>query len=230
METCARPSCYGRSGAPEVYDFGQALLDESRNPRKRDRTRALIQNVGCRLLDGTSLASLTVSQICREAGIAHGSFYNYFPDRQAFVADLLLRFVDYLQDVMRRASRAADSEPVRATTAAYFHLFEQNPGLMKCLVNHLEDFPSCREAFQKLNREWTAQVVAATQRNRSVSGSAAALPRDELLRRAYALGGMVDQYLTALVLNQDPTLASVSRDRDAVIDTLTLIWTRGLSK
>lgn len=55
-----------------------------------------------------------------------------------------------------------------------------------------------------------------------------ALPREELLRRAYALGGMVDQYLTALHLTRDPALIAVSANREAMIDTLTSIWTKGM--
>ena len=39
---------------------------------------------------------------------------------------------------------------------------------------------------------------------------------------------MVDQYLIMLLFGRDRTLASVSRDRDAVVDTLSLIWERGM--
>lgn len=213
-----------------AFDFGQTLLLEAKNPRKRDRTQAGIFNAGCRLLNRISPTSLKVSEICREAGVAHGTFYIYFPNRQAFVASLLLRFVDYLQAVMHGASKSSETDPVRATTNAYFQLFEQNPGLMKCLVNHLDEFPICLEAFQKLNREWATTVVVATERKMAQSDRAGKISRDELFRRAYALGGMVDQYLTALLLNHDQSLSSISQDKDAVIETLSLIWKRGMTE
>ena len=47
------------------------------------------------------------------------------------------------------------------------------------------------------------------------------------MRRAYALGGMVDQYLTALFVTDDPWISSISQDPEAVIATLTDIWTKG---
>jgi TetR/AcrR family transcriptional regulator, ethionamide resistance regulator len=53
--------------------------------------------------------------------------------------------------------------------------------------------------------------------------------RDDLLRRAYALGGMVDQYLVTLFFGSDATLAALSQDRDALVDTFTTLWTRGLA-
>ena len=59
-------------------------------------------------------------------------------------------------------------------------------------------------------------------------GRAGTVTREELLRRAYALGGMVDQYLIALLFSSDGTLAAISRDRSAVVDTLSLIWERGM--
>ena len=216
--------------ACELGDFGRALLAEAQYLPKRDRTRAAILNAGCKLLDRAALPLLTVSDICRVAGVAHGTFYIYFADRQAFVTDLLDRFVAYLQVAMREASRSQRRDSVRATTATYYRLFEQNPGIMKCLVSHLEEFPTTRTAFQKLNREWATTVVRATQRKLAAAGRGDEVARDELYRRAYALGGMIDQYLTALFVTRDKTLASVSQDHEAVIDTLTFIWKRGMTE
>ncbi|MGA7972982.1 MAG: hypothetical protein WCA36_09255, partial [Pseudolabrys sp.] len=70
---------------------------------------------------------------------------------------------------------------------------------------------------------------AAVERKLQRDGRADAIARPELLRRAFALGGMVDQYLSSLLLSQDPNLAGVSQDREAVLDTLTLIWERGMA-
>lgn len=213
-----------------AFDFGRALLFETKDMQKRDRTRAAIYAAGYGLLNGASPSSLTVSEVCRRAGVAHGTFYIYFPNRQAFMASLLLRFVDFLQTVMQRRSQSDRADSVRAATAAYFDLFAQNTGMMRCLVNHLEEFPGARKAFQKLNRDWTATVVASAERRLARSKRAGKIPRDELVRRAYALGGMVDQYLMALLLNNDRSLIAVSGDREAVIGTLSHIWEKGLSQ
>ena len=127
---------------------------------------------------------------------------------------------------MHRASQQEPADPMRAATATYVALFEQNPGLMKCLINHLDGFPEAKKAFQTLNRQWLENVVAVTERRLALEGRS--LAHDELMRRAYALGGMTDQYLTGLLLSNDPNMASFSSDRDAVIDTLNLLWRRGM--
>lgn len=203
--------------------FEAHLAAEARGARKRDRTRAELCIAACRFLDGNPLSALTVVDVCKAAGVAHGTFYLHFSDRTALVADLLSGFVDFIQNAMRASGRLGHGDQVRNATRAYYLLFEQNPGLMKCLVNHLSDFPEAQAAFQRLNREWVATVVSALRRKRPDLP----LSDAELTRRAYALGGMVDQYLSALLLVRDPALVAVSGGPEAVIETLTTLWNRG---
>ncbi|WP_455371959.1 TetR/AcrR family transcriptional regulator [Limibacillus halophilus] len=209
--------------------FQTLIEQEAEGPLKRERTRARLKRAGCGLLNRHPLSALKVADICAEAGVAHGTFYLYYSDQRAFLVDLLEGFVDFLQESMRAASRAEAADPVRAATAAYVRLFIANPGLMKCLVNHLEDFPEARSAFQQLNRQWAERIVKAAESKQAKEDSVATLPREELMRRAYALGGMVDQYLSSLVLQRDETLITVSQDMESVIDCLSGIWRRGMA-
>ncbi|MFX8608853.1 hypothetical protein ABTM33_19415, partial [Acinetobacter baumannii] len=55
----------------------------------------------------------------------------------------------------------------------------------------------------------------------------AEIPGDEIVRRTYALGGMVDQYLANLLLARDESVAAVSPDLDTVAQTLAEIWRHG---
>lgn len=213
--------------------FADVLEQAAAGARKAERTRAAIRAAVCRLLDDGPPEHLKVADICRAAGIAHGTFYIYFKDIHAVIGAVLADFVPFVQAVMRAAGRsggsgAAGLDRVRPATAAYVALFARNVGLMRCLTAGLEGFPEAREAFQRLNREWAHTVADAARREAAASG-AATPDRDELLRRAYALGGMVDQYLVALHVHRDPTLAALSADREVVVDTLTLIWKRGMT-
>lgn len=206
-------------------NFAEFLIDEARSGKKRDRTEAAISAAASRLLDHGTLSALTISDICKEANIAVGTFYLYFPDRNALLEKLLLGFIGFIQTTMLRASRAPDSsERIWHTTAAYYDLFAANQGLMKCLVNRTEDVPQATQVFQKLNHEWITTVVVSLRRRKQ----APALPDDEFFRRAYAMGGMVDQYLTALLLNEDPDLARLSADRETTVNTLSELWKKGL--
>jgi AcrR family transcriptional regulator len=204
-------------------DFFYWLMDDHRQLRKGERTRKYLVATCARLLAVEAFDRLTVSALCKEAGVAHGTFYVYFENLNAISAEVLGLFVDYLQIQMRAASRLP-GDASRNATAAYMHLFEQHRGLMKCLVTGVDAFPEARAAFQRLNNEWTRTVVRALRRR----GGGAGHSDEDLLRRAYALGGMVDQYLTALFVNDDPFLHAVSQDREEVLDMLTDLWKRGM--
>tara|TARA_R110000851_G_scaffold47758_11_gene115920 strand:+ start:103 stop:759 length:657 start_codon:yes stop_codon:yes gene_type:complete len=191
------------------------------------RTAQALRIAACALLERAALSDLTIAAICKEAGVANGTFYLYFPDQAHLLDDLLQGFAAFLQAGMIRASQTSPERGMRPATEAYARLFEANRGLMKCLVHHLDAFPAARAAFHRLNREWIDTVVAAMRRRLAREGRDT-LSDAELTRRAYALGGMTDQYFSSLYLSNEPGLVDVSTDRAAVIATLTTIWERGL--
>lgn len=214
-----------------ALSFAQHLATHGEGRTKGERTRAQLQIAACDILNAGGPQALTVAAVCEAAGVSNGTFYIYFADRNVLLESLLTDFVAFLQGALRAASggRATDApqRATRAVTGAYLDLFAQNAGLMRCLIHPMEGFPEAQLAFQRLNREWVEVVVASADRRQQREGGG--LSRDELLRRAYALGGMVDQYLSTLLLSKDPTLARISQDREAVLETLSLIWERGMT-
>lgn len=220
----------GLSIHPEDHARGQSefcdwLAGDREGLRKGERTRKDLMVTCAELLASGPFDRLTVSGLCKAAGVAHGTFYVYFENLNTILAEVLGLFVDYVQIRMRSAARQGE-DPVRDTTAAYYALFKANAGLMKCLVMGIEAFPEARAAFQRLNNEWTITVVRSLQRQDRAGHSR----EDEMMRRAYALGGMVDQYLTALFVSEDPWIASISKDPEEVIATLADIWMKGMKE
>ena len=208
------------------FNFSAELAATTQAAKKGERTRTNIQIAVCKSLENVSINELTIADICDGANVSHGTFYIYFSNRKELVAEVLLRFCGFVQAKMRAASMGAPGRPTRAATSTYMHLFEQNLGLMTCLLRHLDDFPEAQTAFQNLNREWLETVVASTENHLRQLGRP--IDHDELMRRAYALGGMVDQYLAGLLLDRDPNMTPFSQNREAVIDTLNLLWERGM--
>lgn len=206
--------------------YAERVLEESRGLSKGERTRARIQAAACRLLDDAPPRELTVGAVAAAADLSQGAFYVYFADRAALLETVLIGFVAHLQARMRSAGHAEPDDPARAATRVYVALFERNRGLMRCLVHHLDGFEEARAAFHRLNKEWLETVVRAAERNWRREGRRP--DRAELMRRAYALGGMVDQYLSNLFLSVDPTVQALSADRAATIETLVDIWERGM--
>ena len=212
---------------PLSVRFAEALAERAAGARKSDRTRARLKSAACDLLEGAVPADLRVDQVCERAGTSHGTFYVYFPDIRSLLTETLAAFVDFLETALRAAGRDAPDRP-RAATRTYVTLFEANRGLMRCIVSRAGDLPEANALFEAMNRRWAETVAEATIRRANAEGRTAP-NRDDLLRRAYALGGMVDQYLVTLFFGTDATLAALSEDRDAIVDTFTTLWTRGLA-
>lgn len=213
-----------------AWSYSQSLLDASRQEglRKGTRTELRIRWAACELLEKSSLDALKVRDICAHLEIAQGTLYQYFPDRDTLLEKLLQDFVAYLKEKMEVAALHSThhEESVRLANATYARLFERNRGLMKCLLNHYEAFPKAKDILQSFNRDWIERVVDSVKKRRRASGSGRKASDAELLRRAYALGGMVDQYLSSLYLYGDENIIAVAGDIDDAARNLTFIWTQ----
>lgn len=195
--------------------------------RKGLRTGLRIRVAACQLLEGTGPDRLKIHDLCERTGVSQGTLYLYFADRDDLLATLLHEFVAFLHEGLAASTHhsASPEDSVRLATLSYCRYFEANTGLMRCLLHHYESFPKARAVVDAWNRAWIETIVRSVRRWQRRNGHAATPLRD-LRRRAYALGGMVDQYLNAIYLYQDPNLAQVAGDIRTVADTLTCIWLR----
>jgi len=206
--------------------FGMALILDAGKPelRKVARTRLRLLAAAADLLNKRDdVAALRVADIARQAGVAHGTFYRYFADVPAIVEEAVAVFAEFqrqrLSDVRDGAPGSRDR--VRATTLAYVGIFRVNAGMMRCLMGLGADSRHYRARFHELNRDWNRRVAQAIAANRGDTSSEAMLPT------AYALGGMIDEFLAQLYLRRDPALAAMAEDAEAVADLLSALWYRG---
>jgi len=217
-----------QTGSDAGFLAALRLAAEAPGLGKTERTRLkLLAAIAARLSAGIEEAALRVADIAAEAGLAHGTFYRYFADRRAAVGALVADFVRFLRD---RLAESRDGPPgsrarVRAATLTYVRLFRDNAGLMRCLMSLDNEGAGFRASFHELNRAWNGRVAAAIAHRRDPVAEAAAVAAT--LPTAYALGGMIDEFLTQLYLRRDPALAALAGDEAAVADLLTELWCRG---
>ena len=215
----------------EPGDFASVLLAAAavEGLRKTERTRLrLLASLAGLLQSGVERAGLKVSAVTANAGVAHGTFYRYFADIPAATEALVEDFSAYVRDRLdsARDGETGSRERVRGATLIYARTFRDNAALMRCLIDLGGEASAFRQSFQKLNWEWNMRMAAAIAKRRAVvSGGAQQRPAD-LLPVAYALGGMIDEFLSQLYLRRDPALEHLADDEDAVADLLTDLWYR----
>jgi AcrR family transcriptional regulator len=181
------------------------------------------------LESGQQEADPRVTDISARAGVAHGTFYRYFLDRPSAVEALMAGFIGFLHDSLMSARDVSAGPPtrIRAATLNYVRLFRANTGLMRRLMSLEATDTPARERFHALNRDWNTRVAAAIARHRARSSVSPPEAPERLLPTAYALGGMIEEFLAQLYLRQDPALRSFAESEEAVADLLSSIWYRG---
>lgn len=77
--------------------------------RDAARTRGLLLDAGVAVAERQGLAGLSVNRVVTQAGVAKGTFYVHFADRESFVDELHARFHQRVDDAVAKAT--ADTRP-----------------------------------------------------------------------------------------------------------------------
>lgn len=208
--------------------FTEALEASARAGRqKTDRTRfRLLASMARQVMSGVDRRDLKVANVALDAGLAHGTFYRYFSDiRNAM--DVLIE--EFAQFVRKQLSGAREGEPgtqsrVHATMLVYARLYAENAPLMRCLVDLGTEPSAFAASYQKLNRAWYERMAQAITKRQAEFGTIGREARGDPIAFAYALGGMVDDFLAQVFLRREPALAHLAGAPEAIADLLTHLW------
>lgn len=98
-------------------------------------TRENLLASGCQVVGTEGYSSASIARIADGAGVAHGTFYNYFDDRQALFDELLpyegLRMRDFIETAVRATPRGIAREHARFR--AFLDYVAANPGFYRVL-------------------------------------------------------------------------------------------------
>jgi len=177
----------------EVIRFAtylSALADEIRKNRSGEKSRLRLMAAAARLLENISHRDLLVEQICREAGVAKGTFYIYFKSKDAFLRELASRFISFeVQTYPRLSSKNTPFTNTRRWVYWYEKSFAANVGVIKCMVQ----MGTHDEEMRQLWHERNGRIV-----DRSLAGWMKTRPGQDPTMQRWLMrtaGGMLDQSL-----------------------------------
>ncbi len=156
----------------------------------------------------------STNRVAEAAGISPGSLYQYFPDKDAVLAEVLDRYVDGLETRIARAFLDTLDAPgappsVRHVVVALLDAFGEHPGLLRVLV---EQRP--RGGADRRNRFARRIDELAATALRARPGAAGGRPVDAV---AWIVVRTVEHVTISYVLETPPV------DRDEVVDELTAL-------
>ena len=184
-------------------------------------TRAALITAARTIFERDGFLDARIGDIAGEAGVANGSFYTYFVDKE----DIFLALMEQVQEEMLHPEHPPPGddlplvEKLEASNRAYLESYRQNAKLMGVL----EQVSMINDDFRDHRR---ARMLAFTQRNakliKRLQEEGLADDTLEPLVAAFALGGMVSRLAFQAFVLEEPM------PFEQIVQTVTQLWINGL--
>lgn len=177
--------------------------------RKKDSKRTAMMQAAVRVFAQKGYHAATVRDIVAEAGVAIGTFYFYFPDKETLFSHLYEETAGFLLQTLDQAlnSRSTFAAKLEATVQTYLNIAFYEPAVVQLLlVGWVSSVPSLiekrSEYREKLIRIWQRTLAAALEHNEIVP--------QNIRRTAEGLAGGLDEIILNLLM-----LSEHERDEQA---------------
>lgn len=198
----------GRRGAPQPWHHRSVPRDRRIAPRKPPTTRAGVDIIASILaaashvLDERGLDGFTTNQVAERAGVSIGSLYQYFPNKDALLAELA-----------RQMERRTEALAVQIlVTAGDAPLAEVAGRIIDALLGELGGIGLRQAIRRQVPPSWTAPVSDEVDRTVRREVAAAMSRRDDVRPGPHALMAWiavhaVERVIEAAVVDEPALLA-----------------------
>ena len=143
-------------------------------PRRSHGTRERLLEEGVAAFTVQGYHGTGISEIVDSVGVPKGSFYNYFPSKEAFVAELIRRYSDTLREQLHALIEHSDGDVLEVMRTAYQAAAAMHEGndLQGCLIGNLTaevapDNEACSAAVRQAMATFPPTVATAPAGARS---------------------------------------------------------------
>jgi AcrR family transcriptional regulator len=191
----------------DIPDLEARLRNVPIQARSRERLR-LVLDAADRVLADEGPGAFTTTRLAEAAGIPVGSVYRYFPDKQAIVEALALRYWSDFEDLVAGVAETDEHDPLADPGATILETlaagFRARPGFRALWYGGLRTEPvrdvtrPTRTAIARsIERILAVHWPGAPATERAVAARMVVLAGDGLLREAFRLDPQGDSALLA---------------------------------
>ena len=132
-------------------------------PRKSEHSRQELLDTGSRMLTEFGYHGTGIKQVLDAVGVPKGSFYNFFPSKEAFVAGIIYQYGDKANEDFRIALAGHEQDPAIVQVWLAFHNRTRNKleagETCACLLGAMaaeiaQASPLCNEAIATVEGRW----------------------------------------------------------------------------
>lgn len=122
------------------------FVAQTRGKGKKERTRAQLIDATAELIARGGADSATIMEITATAGLASGTFYNYFKDRSEVIAETAVRIIEQMSAKINVAGRSEQDIAVRlaAGTRRFLDIACSHPTWAWAVLRAVDYIPSLR--------------------------------------------------------------------------------------
>jgi AcrR family transcriptional regulator len=142
----------------------------NRRDRRKQATRQALLDATHTLLASRSLDALSVDEIAMSADVAKGTFYNYFPDKDALARELASQVRARLETEIARANEGLE-DPAARIARAFCTLLKFSLNSPKQAAAMMRLFPHATDPSAPINSGVRRDVVNGLTRGRIVAPS-----------------------------------------------------------
>lgn len=172
------------------------------------------------LLNQKGFHRMRVQDITQGAGVAAGLFYRYFPGVPEIVQEICEDFMDDLNARTRKLPVLTHPyDQIFERHALAVELFSDNPGIVRCLFQHDDDFPMFGRIWKAAAHEWNLQVADFLK-------SQASIPPEQAEHMAYVLGAMTEGVFFQYLIRHTKDLFDMGREPKDIAEIIAIMWYR----
>ncbi len=201
---------------PDVRCCATVTADETPARSARgERTRAKLLDAARVAFRGVPWSRARVEDVCRAAGVGHGTFYAYYANKEAVLAALVRRHATELYRLAEQPWTSGDVEQdVRRVIAGFVALSAEDRDIREMWFAAAPSEPTLDALVVEVRQQFVARVREALSVSR-IAGLAR--PDLDVEVAATALAAMVEQ--TVLLAQQGEGVAA-----DRLVEGLTDLW------
>ena len=182
-------------------------------------TRAKLLAAARRVFSELGYARARVEDVVNRAGVGHGTFYAYFPNKQAALEALVREHAGTLEELAMKPWRAGD---VRASLAEVLaglaDLYERDADMLLLWTDAAANDPELAAILDEVRHQFVERIARNVER---AAKQGLARPVDPFTA-ATALAAMAERTLFLLATRKEPL------DRDQTVEVLADLWYHAL--
>ena len=214
---------------PVVVDAGGGNAPALRPARsaRGEQARARLKEAAARVLERVGYRQMRVVDVTREAGVASGLFYHYFPDLKTLTIEVLQDFMqrfEAIEDIERGVAKGDWYARMHAHNGAVVHSYARSPGIMRCMVQLGDEQPEFGELWRASYHRRLELFVRALPRlfpDAGLSGAQAHLVTT-------MLAGMGEHLLSEYYIVRAPALREMELDEEEMTEWISVMFYRAL--